>query len=208
MKLSVIMPVYNERRTIHEIVAHATELDRIMGYEANYAGTSFVKTSDVGKLKYGSKLMNVTADKTDNGLGSTGYDDDGVKTTKFDIIKDGMLVGVSTNREVAHYIGEKQSRGCTQASSWAQYPFLRMPNVHLEADPKGPTPAEMIAMRFQPPEPRVGKIDARGRSPIDTVGRAESLDGTSNTVSRRFVPPRPGLACWRKNSVGSVKEGV
>ena len=56
-----------------------------------------------------------------------------------------MLVGVSTNREVAHYIGEKQSRGCTQASSWAQYPFLRMPNVHLEADPKGPTPAEMIA---------------------------------------------------------------
>ena len=59
--------------------------------------------------------------------------------------EDGMLVGVSTNREVAHYIGEKQSRGCTQASSWREYPFLRMPNVHLEADPKGPTPEEMIA---------------------------------------------------------------
>src|SRR5882672_5357888 len=72
--------------TIHEIVAHATELDRILGYEANYAGTSFVKLSDVGKLKYGSKLFNVTADKTiTGGLGTVGYDDDGVKTTKFPI---------------------------------------------------------------------------------------------------------------------------
>ena len=62
--------------TIHEIVAHATEVDRIVGYEANYAGTSFVKISDLGKLRYGSKLMNITADKTDDGLGSVGYDDD------------------------------------------------------------------------------------------------------------------------------------
>src|SRR4029079_19797410 len=79
--------------TIHEIVAHATELDRIMGYEANYAGTSFVKVSDLGKLKYGSKLFNVTADKTiPGGLGTIGYDDDGVKTTKFPIVRDGILV--------------------------------------------------------------------------------------------------------------------
>ena len=100
--------------TIHEIVAHATELDRIMGYEANYAGTSFVKISDIGKLKYGSKLFNVTADKTDpGGLGTIGYDDDGVKTTKFPIVRDGILVGLQTNRETAHYINEKESRGCT-----------------------------------------------------------------------------------------------
>ncbi len=132
--------------TIHEIIAHATELDRIMGYEANYAGTSFVKVDSIGKLKYGSKLLNVTGDKVrPGGRATVGYDDDGVKTTKFDIIKDGMLVGVSSNRETAHYIGDKESRGCTQASGWAQYPFLRMPNVHLEADPKGPTPEEMIA---------------------------------------------------------------
>jgi TldD protein len=133
--------------TIHEIVAHATELDRIMGYEANYAGTSFVKATDIGKLKYGSKLFNITGDKVrPGGRATIGYDDDGVKTTSFPIVRDGILVGLSTNRETAHYIGEKDSRGCTQASGWAQYPFLRMPNVHLEAGPAGsPTPEEIIA---------------------------------------------------------------
>src|SRR5262249_22582329 len=81
--------------TIHEIVAHATEIDRIMGYEANYAGTSFVKISDVGKLKYGSKLFNVTADKTlPGGIGTIGYDDDSVWTTKCEIVCDGILVGL------------------------------------------------------------------------------------------------------------------
>jgi TldD protein len=133
--------------TIHEIVAHATELDRVMGYEANYAGTSFVKVTDIGKLKYGSKLFNISGDKVrPGGRATIGYDDDGVKTTKFQIVKDGTLVGLSTNREMAHYIGEKESRGCTQASSWRDYPFLRMPNVHLEAGPAGsPTPEQIIA---------------------------------------------------------------
>ena len=96
--------------TIHEIVAHATELDRILGYEANYAGTSFVKLSDVGKLKYGSKLMNITADRTmPGGMATIGYDDDGVKTMEFPIIRDGILVGLQTNRETAPLIGEKAS---------------------------------------------------------------------------------------------------
>ena len=132
--------------TLHEIVSHATELDRVMGYEANYAGTSFVKLSDVGKLKYGSKLFNITADKTRrHGNATIGYDDDGVKTTEFPIVRDGILVGLQSNRESAHYIGDKASRGCTQATSWREYPFLRMCNVHLDADPKGPTPEEMIA---------------------------------------------------------------
>jgi TldD protein len=133
--------------TIHEIVAHATELDRVMGYEANYAGTSFVKVTDLGKLKYGSKLFNITGDKVrPGGRATVGYDDDGVKTTQFPIVREGILVGLSTNREMAHYIGEKESRGCTQASSWRDYPFLRMPNVHLEPGPTGsPTPAEIIA---------------------------------------------------------------
>ena len=133
--------------TFHEIVAHATELDRVMGYEANYAGTSFVKVTDIGKLKYGSKLFNITGDKVrPGGRATVGYDDDGVKTTKFPIVRDGILVGLSTNREMAHYIGEKESRGCTQASSWRDYPFLRMPNVHLEPGPAGsPTPEQIIA---------------------------------------------------------------
>ena len=149
--------------TIHEIVAHATELDRIMGYEANYAGTSFVKVSDIGKLKYGSKLMNVTADKTDNGLASAGFDDDGVKAQKWPIVRDGILVGLQTNRETAHLIGETSSRGCTFANSWRDYPFLRMPNIHVEPGPaNSPTREELIA------DVKNGvMIDGRGSYSID-----------------------------------------
>jgi TldD protein len=150
--------------TIHEIVGHATELDRILGYEANYAGTSFVKLSDVGKLKYGSKLFNVTADRNKpGGIGSTGYDDDGVKTQEWPIVRDGILVGLQTNREMAHLVGEKESRGCTHANSWRDYPFLRMPNVHVDAGPAGsPTPEEIIA------DTKDGVlIDGRGSYSID-----------------------------------------
>jgi TldD protein len=150
--------------TIHEIVAHATELDRILGYEANYAGTSFVKLSDVGKLKYGSKLMNITADRTMlGGMATIGFDDDGVKTTEFPIIRDGILVGLQTNRETAPLIGDKASKGCTSASSWRDYPFLRMPNVRLEAGPKGsPNVAQLIA------DTKDGVlIDGRGSYSID-----------------------------------------
>jgi TldD protein len=149
--------------TIHEIVAHATELDRIVGYEANYAGTSFVKISDLGKLKYGSKHMNITADKTDNGLGSVGYDDDGVKSQKWPLIRDGILVGLQTNRETAHLIGENFSRGCTFANSWRDYPFLRMPNVHLEPGPAdSPTREQLIG------DVKNGvMIDGRGSYSID-----------------------------------------
>jgi len=149
--------------TIHEIVAHATEVDRIVGYEANYAGTSFVKISDIGKLKYGSKHMNITADKTDNGLGSVGYDDDGVKSQKWPIVRDGILVGLQTNRETAHLVGENSSRGCTFANSWRDYPFLRMPNVHLEPGPaNSPTREQLIA------DVKDGvMIDGRGSYSID-----------------------------------------
>jgi len=133
--------------TIHEIVAHATEVDRIAGYEANYAGTSFVKISDVGKLKYGSKHFNVTADRTfPTGMATVGFDDDGVKAQKWPLVKDGILVGLQTNRETAHLVGEKESRGCTFANHWRNYPFLRMPNVQLEPGGEGsPTVDQMIA---------------------------------------------------------------
>jgi TldD protein len=150
--------------TIHEIVGHATELDRILGYEANYAGTSFVKLADVGKLKYGSRMFNVTADRTKpGGIGTVGYDDDGVKTQEWPIVRDGILVGLQTNREMAHLIGEKESRGCTQANSWRDYPFLRMPNVHVEPGPAGsPTPEQIIA------DTKDGVlIDGRGSYSID-----------------------------------------
>ncbi|HEV3057997.1 MAG TPA: TldD/PmbA family protein [Vicinamibacterales bacterium] len=150
--------------TIHEIVAHATELDRVLGYEANYAGTSFVKLTDVGKLKYGSKLMNITADRTiPGGMATIGFDDDGVKTLQFPIVRDGILVGLQTNRETAPLIGDTTSKGCTSASSWRDYPFLRMPNVHLEPGPKGsPTADQIIA------DTKDGVlIDGRGSYSID-----------------------------------------
>ena len=104
-----------------------------MGYEANYAGTSFVKIGDIGKLKYGSKHFNITATRWTRGSASCGFDDDGVKAQKFPIMRDGILVGLQTNRETAHLLGRTASRGCTFAQSWRDYPFLRMPNVHLEA---------------------------------------------------------------------------
>ena len=150
--------------TIHEIVAHATELDRVLGYEANYAGTSFVKLADVGKLKYGSKLMNITADRTmAGGLATIGFDDDGVKAMQFPIVRDGILVGLQTNRETAPLIGDKASKGCTSASSWRDYPFLRMPNVHLEPGPKGSPTAEQIIA-----DTKDGVlIDGRGSYSID-----------------------------------------
>ncbi len=150
--------------TIHEIVAHATELDRILGYEANYAGTSFVKLTDVGKLKYGSKLFNVTADRIiPGGVATIGYDDDGVKTQQWPLVHEGILVGLQTNRESAALVGEKASRGCTSANSWRDYPFLRMPNVHVEPGPAGsPTPEEIIA------DTKDGVlIDGRGSYSID-----------------------------------------
>ena len=134
----VVMTPSHAMLTIHEIVGHATELDRILGYEANYAGTSFIKISDLNKLKYGSKLFNVTADRTmPGGVGTVGFDDDGVKTQQWPLVREGILVGLQTNREMAHLIGEKESRGCTSANSWRDYPFLRMPNVHVDAGPRG-----------------------------------------------------------------------
>jgi TldD protein len=163
LKDLVLMPAH-AMLTIHEIVAHATELDRVLGYEANYAGTSFVKLSDVGKLKYGSKLMNITGDRTiAGGMATIGYDDDGVKTTEFPIVREGILIGLQTNRETAPLIGDKASKGCTSAMSWRDYPFLRMPNVHLEPGGSGsPTPEQLIA------DTKDGVlIDGRGSYSID-----------------------------------------
>jgi TldD protein len=146
LKDLIMMPSHSAL-TIHEIIAHPTELDRIVGYEANYAGTSFITLKDLGKLTYGTKLMNVYADRTHPGGASTdGYDDDGVEAQKSDMVREGMLVGVQTNRETAHYTGENATRGCTFANHWRNYPFLRMPNIQMEPGPKGsPTVDQMIA---------------------------------------------------------------
>ncbi|MFQ5605833.1 MAG: TldD/PmbA family protein [bacterium] len=120
--------------TIHESVGHPLELDRVLGYEANYAGTSFA-TLDKWKSKsfnYGSKLVNLFADKTQVGsLGAVGYDDEGVKCKRWDLVKEGILVNYQAIRDQAHIIGEKESHGCCYADSWSSVQFQRMPNVSL-----------------------------------------------------------------------------
>lgn len=123
--------------TIHESLGHSTELDRALGYEANYAGTSFLTPDKLGKLRVGSDIVNVWGDRTnDRGLATIGYDDDGVKTTKFPLIEKGIFTHYQTIRDQAHLIGEKESRGCCYADSWASVPFQRMPNVWLEPGPR------------------------------------------------------------------------
>ncbi len=121
--------------TIHESVAHPTELDRVLGYEANYAGTSFL-TLDKWKsknFKFGSENVNIVADKLQPGsLGAVGYDDEGVKCKQWDIIKNGILVNFQAIRDQAHIIGLKESQGCCYAQSWNDVQFQRMPNVSLQ----------------------------------------------------------------------------
>jgi len=118
---------------IHETIGHATELDRIMGWEADMAGTSFATIDKLGKLQYGSSIFNVVADRTmENGRSSVPVDDEGVETSSWHLIKNGILQGYSTTRSTAHYIAEERSRGCSYADSWRSVPILRMPNVSIE----------------------------------------------------------------------------
>lgn len=120
--------------TIHESVGHPLELDRILGYEANFAGTSFVSIDKMksGTFNYGSKAVTIFADKTQPGsLGAVGYDDEGVKCKRWDLIKDGVLVNLQGIRDQVHMLGQNESHGCCYAQSWSDVQFQRMPNVSL-----------------------------------------------------------------------------
>nr|WP_229421790.1 TldD/PmbA family protein [Massilia aquatica] len=133
--------------TIHESVGHPTELDRVLGYEANYAGTSFATLDkwQTKKFKFGADRVNFIADKNEPGsLGAVGYDDEGVPAKRWDIIRDGVLVNYQATRDQAHIIGEKESHGCSYADSWNSVQFQRMPNVSLQAGKERLTPDEMI----------------------------------------------------------------
>jgi TldD protein len=117
---------------VHESVGHPTELDRVLGMEAAFAGTSFVGVEDLGKLRYGSELVNITADATiAGGLGSFGYDDEGVAAQRTDLIREGVLVGFQTSRETAGSIGGERSNGTMRAEGWENFPLIRMTNINL-----------------------------------------------------------------------------
>lgn len=120
--------------TIHESVGHPLELDRVLGYEANYAGTSFATLDKwkSGTFNYGSKLVNIFADKTQPGsLGAVGYDDEGVQCKRWDLIKEGTLVNYQAIRDQVHMLDQHESHGCCYAQSWNDVQFQRMPNVSL-----------------------------------------------------------------------------
>ncbi len=151
--------------TIHESIGHSTELDRVLGYEANYAGTSFLAPPDkmMGKFQFGSPIVNVIGDRTlPMAMSTVGYDDDGVKATRWHIIKGGVFQAYQTIRDQAHLVGETESRGCCYADSFDSIPFQRMPNVWLEAGAAGTSLDDLIAQV----EDGV-LIDGRGSYSID-----------------------------------------
>jgi TldD protein len=123
---TVVIDAEQMQLQVHESVGHPTELDRVLGYEAAYAGTSFLAPGDLGSLRYGSELMTVTADPTTpGGLGSFGWDDEGVPAAQQPVVRDGVLVGWLGSREVGH-------AGSMRADGWSRMPLVRMTNLHLE----------------------------------------------------------------------------
>src|SRR5690606_19994928 len=133
--------------TIHENVGHPLELDRVLGYEANYAGTSFATLDkrDAG-YRWGSERVNFVAERTTPGtLGAVGYDDGGVPAGRCDLVRDGILVDYQATRDQAHFLGRDASHGCCYADSWSSVQFQRMPNVSLQPGTPPLSVEEMIA---------------------------------------------------------------
>ena len=132
--------------TIHESIGHATEYDRAIGYEAAYAGTSFATPDKLGIMRYGSPVMNVTADRTvEFGLASVGYDDEGVAAQSWDLVRDGMFVGYQLDRVFAPRLGQPRSNGCAYADSAHHVPIQRMANVSLQPGSDDLSTADLIA---------------------------------------------------------------
>jgi len=132
--------------TIHESIGHATELDRALGYEAAFAGTSFATPDKLGSLRYGSPIMHVTGDRTaEHGLASVGYDDEGVAAQSWDLVTGGIFTGYQVDRRMALMRGQERSSGCAFADSPGHMPIQRMANVSLQPAPGGPATGELIA---------------------------------------------------------------
>ena len=117
---------------VHESCGHPSELDRVLGMEANFAGRSFLTTEKLGGFRYGSDQVNIVADNTlPRGLATRGWDDEGVAAQKWHVVKDGVFSGYLTSRELAHVERNTRSRGCNRAEGWNRIPIIRMPNLGL-----------------------------------------------------------------------------
>lgn len=146
-KYDLVLDPTNLWLTIHESVGHPTELDRVLGYEANFAGTSFLTLDkwESKKFNFGSKEVNIVADKIQPGsLGAVGYDDEGVGTQRWDLIKEGVLVNYQVIRDQAHILGLNASQGCCYSQGWGDVQFQRMPNVSLQPGKNKLSPADII----------------------------------------------------------------
>ena len=149
-KTTLILKPSNLFLTIHESVGHPTELDRVYGYEANFAGTSFATTDNLHKLQYAAPWVNFVADRTQpQGRSTMAYDDEGVPAQKWYVVKDGILNDYLTDRETAYRLGRGSSNGSAYADSWSSTPMVRIPNLGLEPGKAGDshtaTLEEMIA---------------------------------------------------------------
>ena len=167
---------------MHESVGHPTELDRVLGFEAAYAGTSFLHPDDLGSLRYGSEHMNVTSDPTTPvGLGTFGFDDEGVPAEPQPIVREGVLVGWLGSREVGF-------PGSMRADGWSRMPLVRMTNLHLE--PGEGTLDELIAgvERGHLPRDEQELVDRRQapQLPVRHAGRV----GDRGRKARPDVPRR------------------
>ncbi|MCD4828649.1 MAG: TldD/PmbA family protein [Candidatus Cloacimonetes bacterium] len=144
-RMSLILDPSNLGLTMHESIGHPTELDRVLGWEADYAGISFATPEKLGNYKYGADIVNFLADNTlEGGLATMGYDDDGVPGQKWHIIKDGILVSYGTTRETAPFIGLDYSRGCNRATNYFNFPINRIPNLYLAPGQKRMSPEDLI----------------------------------------------------------------
>jgi TldD protein len=141
----LVLDPHNLALTIHESVGHATELDRVLGYEESLAGRSFATPEKLDRMSYGSPLVNFVADNTlPGGLATHGFDDEGVTGQRWHIVEDGMFRGYSTGREVAAEMGYDRSRGSCRADHWSSIPIVRIPNLSLAPGRHPLTPEELI----------------------------------------------------------------
>ena len=145
-EFDIVTDSENLSLTIHESVGHATELDRVMGYEVSMAGSSFVTRDKLGEFRYGSDAVTLIADNTlEHGLATQGFDDDGVPGQRWEIVRDGIFQAYSSGREFAHYVDEERSRGCCRADHWSSIPIVRIPNLFLMPGKQALSPEELIA---------------------------------------------------------------
>ena len=175
-KSLILMPT-NLYLTIHESVGHPTELDRVYGYESNFAGTSFATTDKLNKLQYAAPWVNFKCDRTQpGGRGTMGYDDEGVKSQDWYVVKDGILVDYLTDRETAYRLGRASSNGSAYADSWSSVPMVRIPNLGLEPGPDGGSHTATLGQMIADTEDGI-LIDGVGSYSIDQQRRNFQFGG-------------------------------